>query len=228
MRLSGRSSVLQLQRGGVWRTVCSEGWNNWLGVSACKQLGYSRYLMGSTGFLWHRSEQVFIKTWFSRCPSGTWNRSLSLWPPLSSTCRSTWCLLTSANHRSSSCRTPLPSGRIHFPSSVGQGTFRKSFYTWTLVHCWIVAMWSDQHFLFVTSTSSPPPLPACHSQVECSSGKVTALKCLGENCWLIALCCHDDWNEEGLLHVEHFLYDVQTCLPPVGSAVWKTIKAMCE
>lgn len=42
VRLSGRSSVLQVQRGGVWRTVCSEGWNNWLGVSACRQLGYSR------------------------------------------------------------------------------------------------------------------------------------------------------------------------------------------
>ena len=44
MRLSGRSSVLQVQRGGVWRTVCSDGWNNWLGASACKQLGYSRYV----------------------------------------------------------------------------------------------------------------------------------------------------------------------------------------
>uniref|UniRef100_A0A3Q3XM63 Uncharacterized protein n=1 Tax=Mola mola TaxID=94237 RepID=A0A3Q3XM63_MOLML len=44
VRLSGRSSVLQVQRGGVWRTVCSEGWNNWLGASACKQLGYSRYV----------------------------------------------------------------------------------------------------------------------------------------------------------------------------------------
>ncbi|XP_078118987.1 transmembrane protease serine 3 [Sander vitreus] len=44
VRLSGRSSVLQVQRGGVWRTVCSDGWNNWLGVSACKQLGYSRYV----------------------------------------------------------------------------------------------------------------------------------------------------------------------------------------
>lgn len=42
VRLSGRSSVLQVQRGGVWRTVCSEGWNNLLGLSACKQLGYSR------------------------------------------------------------------------------------------------------------------------------------------------------------------------------------------
>lgn len=42
VRLSGRSSVLQVQRGGVWRTVCSEGWNNVLGLSACKQLGYSR------------------------------------------------------------------------------------------------------------------------------------------------------------------------------------------
>ncbi|XP_047193170.1 transmembrane protease serine 3 isoform X1 [Scophthalmus maximus] len=44
VRLSGRSSVLQVQRGGVWRTVCSEDWNNWLGVSACRQLGYSRYV----------------------------------------------------------------------------------------------------------------------------------------------------------------------------------------
>ncbi|XP_056282565.1 transmembrane protease serine 3 [Pseudoliparis swirei] len=44
VRLSGRSSVLQVQRGGAWRTVCSEGWNNWLGLSACKQLGYSRYV----------------------------------------------------------------------------------------------------------------------------------------------------------------------------------------
>ncbi|XP_056245829.1 transmembrane protease serine 3 [Seriola aureovittata] len=44
VRLSGRSSVLQVQKGGLWRTVCSEDWNNWLGVSACKQLGYSRYV----------------------------------------------------------------------------------------------------------------------------------------------------------------------------------------
>nr|XP_020462229.1 transmembrane protease serine 3 [Monopterus albus] len=44
VRLSGRNSVLQVQKGGVWWTVCSEDWNNWLGVSACKQLGYSRYL----------------------------------------------------------------------------------------------------------------------------------------------------------------------------------------
>ncbi|XP_018552134.2 transmembrane protease serine 3 [Lates calcarifer] len=44
VRLSGKSSVLQVQKGGVWRTVCSEDWNNWLGVSACKQLGYSRYV----------------------------------------------------------------------------------------------------------------------------------------------------------------------------------------
>ncbi|XP_061923171.1 uncharacterized protein tmprss3a [Entelurus aequoreus] len=44
VRLSGRSSVLQVQREGVWRTVCSEDWNNWLGVSACKQLGYNSYV----------------------------------------------------------------------------------------------------------------------------------------------------------------------------------------
>ncbi|XP_047456187.1 transmembrane protease serine 3 [Mugil cephalus] len=44
VRLSGTSSVLQVQKKGEWRTVCSEDWNNWLGVSACKQLGYSSYV----------------------------------------------------------------------------------------------------------------------------------------------------------------------------------------
>ncbi|XP_054882150.1 transmembrane protease serine 3-like [Poeciliopsis prolifica] len=44
VRLSGRSSVLQVQKRGAWRTVCSEEWNNQLGISACKQLGYSRYV----------------------------------------------------------------------------------------------------------------------------------------------------------------------------------------
>uniref|UniRef100_I3KLH9 Transmembrane serine protease 3 n=1 Tax=Oreochromis niloticus TaxID=8128 RepID=I3KLH9_ORENI len=42
VRLSGRSSVLQVQIQGKWRTVCSEDWNNRLGRAACKQLGYSR------------------------------------------------------------------------------------------------------------------------------------------------------------------------------------------
>ncbi|XP_027146507.1 transmembrane protease serine 3-like [Larimichthys crocea] len=44
VRLSGRSSVLQVRRGSIWRTVCAEDWNNWLGMSACKQLGYSSYV----------------------------------------------------------------------------------------------------------------------------------------------------------------------------------------
>ncbi|XP_039455749.1 transmembrane protease serine 3 [Oreochromis aureus] len=44
VRLSGRSSVLQVQIQGKWRTVCSEDWNNRLGRAACKQLGYSSYL----------------------------------------------------------------------------------------------------------------------------------------------------------------------------------------
>uniref|UniRef100_A0A8C7YFI3 SRCR domain-containing protein n=1 Tax=Oryzias sinensis TaxID=183150 RepID=A0A8C7YFI3_9TELE len=42
VRLSGRRSVLQVQRRGEWRTVCADNWNNSLGLSACKQLGYSR------------------------------------------------------------------------------------------------------------------------------------------------------------------------------------------
>ncbi|XP_061782282.1 transmembrane protease serine 3-like isoform X2 [Nerophis lumbriciformis] len=44
VRLSGRSSVLQVQKEGVWKTVCSEDWNNWLGASACKQLGFNSYV----------------------------------------------------------------------------------------------------------------------------------------------------------------------------------------
>ncbi|RVE57762.1 hypothetical protein OJAV_G00202470 [Oryzias javanicus] len=44
VRLSGRRSVLQVQRRGEWRTVCADNWNNTLGLSACKQLGYSRYV----------------------------------------------------------------------------------------------------------------------------------------------------------------------------------------
>ncbi|KAM9365911.1 transmembrane protease serine 3 [Pholidichthys leucotaenia] len=44
VRLSGRSSVLQVQKKGEWRTVCSEGWDNSLGSSTCRQLGYSSYV----------------------------------------------------------------------------------------------------------------------------------------------------------------------------------------
>ncbi|XP_023806242.1 transmembrane protease serine 3, partial [Oryzias latipes] len=47
VRLSGRRSVLQVQRRGEWRTVCADNWNNSLGLSACKQLGYSRYVESS-------------------------------------------------------------------------------------------------------------------------------------------------------------------------------------
>ncbi|KAL4609098.1 transmembrane protease serine 3 [Arapaima gigas] len=43
VRLSGRSSVLQVRNGRVWNTVCSEHWTPDLGLSACKQLGYPRY-----------------------------------------------------------------------------------------------------------------------------------------------------------------------------------------
>ncbi|KAJ3592092.1 hypothetical protein NHX12_007221 [Muraenolepis orangiensis] len=44
VRLSGKRGVLQVLNGGVWRTVCSENWNNDLGRSACRQLGYPRYV----------------------------------------------------------------------------------------------------------------------------------------------------------------------------------------
>ncbi|KAI7790464.1 transmembrane protease serine 3 [Triplophysa rosa] len=44
VRLSGKSSVLQVLTDGVWRTVCADGWDSDLSLSACKQLGYSRYV----------------------------------------------------------------------------------------------------------------------------------------------------------------------------------------
>uniref|UniRef100_A0A3B4AG09 Uncharacterized protein n=1 Tax=Periophthalmus magnuspinnatus TaxID=409849 RepID=A0A3B4AG09_9GOBI len=43
VRLSGRSSVVQVQRAGLWMTVCFDDWTIWLGESACRQLGYNRY-----------------------------------------------------------------------------------------------------------------------------------------------------------------------------------------
>ncbi|XP_019910252.2 transmembrane protease serine 3 [Esox lucius] len=48
VRLSGKSSVLQVFSEGLWRTVCSEDWNHALGFSACHQLGYSSYVDSSS------------------------------------------------------------------------------------------------------------------------------------------------------------------------------------
>ncbi|XP_030634808.1 transmembrane protease serine 3 [Chanos chanos] len=48
VRLSGKNSVLQIHRRGVWRTVCSENWEPDLGHSACRQLGYSSYVSSSS------------------------------------------------------------------------------------------------------------------------------------------------------------------------------------
>ncbi|XP_066542037.1 transmembrane protease serine 3 [Hoplias malabaricus] len=44
VRVSGKSSVLQVLSEGVWSTVCSEDWDPALGSSACKQLGYSSHV----------------------------------------------------------------------------------------------------------------------------------------------------------------------------------------
>ncbi|XP_076011312.1 transmembrane protease serine 3 [Genypterus blacodes] len=44
VRLSGKRSVLQVLSGGSWRTVCSEAWSDVLSLSACRQLGYSRFV----------------------------------------------------------------------------------------------------------------------------------------------------------------------------------------
>ncbi|XP_052401041.1 transmembrane protease serine 3 [Carassius gibelio] len=44
VRVSGRSSVLQVFSRGSWRTVCSEGWGSHLGSVACRQLGYNSFV----------------------------------------------------------------------------------------------------------------------------------------------------------------------------------------
>ncbi|KPP72734.1 transmembrane protease serine 3-like [Scleropages formosus] len=49
VRLSGRSSVLQVRNGRTWNTVCSENWTPALGLSACKQLGYPSKTQCSSG-----------------------------------------------------------------------------------------------------------------------------------------------------------------------------------
>ncbi|KAJ0070530.1 hypothetical protein NL108_014960, partial [Boleophthalmus pectinirostris] len=48
VRLSGRSSVVQVQRAGLWMTVCFDDWTIWLGESACRQLGYNSYVASSS------------------------------------------------------------------------------------------------------------------------------------------------------------------------------------
>ncbi|XP_026865993.2 transmembrane protease serine 3 [Electrophorus electricus] len=48
VRVSGRHSILQLSRGGVWRSVCWQNWNPSLGLSACTQLGYTSYVNSSS------------------------------------------------------------------------------------------------------------------------------------------------------------------------------------
>uniref|UniRef100_A0A8C9QWC3 Transmembrane serine protease 3a n=1 Tax=Scleropages formosus TaxID=113540 RepID=A0A8C9QWC3_SCLFO len=52
VRLSGRSSVLQVRNGRTWNTVCSENWTPALGLSACKQLGYPRLPGRGTRVRW--------------------------------------------------------------------------------------------------------------------------------------------------------------------------------
>ncbi|XP_060688812.1 transmembrane protease serine 3 [Hemiscyllium ocellatum] len=44
VRVSGKSSVVQIYSGGTWRTVCWDGWNAVHGTAACMQLGYSSYI----------------------------------------------------------------------------------------------------------------------------------------------------------------------------------------
>uniref|UniRef100_A0AAY4BSJ5 Transmembrane serine protease 3a n=1 Tax=Denticeps clupeoides TaxID=299321 RepID=A0AAY4BSJ5_9TELE len=44
VRVSGRSLVLQVLSGRVWRSVCSDSWSPALGISACRQLGFIRFV----------------------------------------------------------------------------------------------------------------------------------------------------------------------------------------
>ncbi|XP_055501215.1 transmembrane protease serine 3-like isoform X1 [Leucoraja erinacea] len=44
VRVSGKSSVVQIYSGGAWRTVCWDGWNAAHGTAACAQLGYGSYI----------------------------------------------------------------------------------------------------------------------------------------------------------------------------------------
>ncbi|XP_067298743.1 transmembrane protease serine 3 [Pseudorasbora parva] len=58
VRVSGRSSVLQVFSKGSWRTVCSEGWHSQLGSLACRQLGYNSYV-NTTAIPFSSIEAVF-------------------------------------------------------------------------------------------------------------------------------------------------------------------------
>ncbi|KAK9981371.1 hypothetical protein ABG768_000911 [Culter alburnus] len=58
VRVSGRSSVLQVFSRGSWGTVCSEGWDSHLGSLACRQLGYNSYV-NSTAIPISSIEAVF-------------------------------------------------------------------------------------------------------------------------------------------------------------------------
>nr|XP_015219034.1 PREDICTED: transmembrane protease serine 3 [Lepisosteus oculatus] len=48
VRLSGKNSVLQIYSGGSWKTVCSEDWRDAFGSTACRQLGYTKYVNSSS------------------------------------------------------------------------------------------------------------------------------------------------------------------------------------
>ncbi|XP_055060599.2 transmembrane protease serine 3 [Misgurnus anguillicaudatus] len=58
VRVSGRSSVLQVYSRGLWRTVCFEGWDSNLGSLACRQLGYNSYV-SSEGIPISSIEDIF-------------------------------------------------------------------------------------------------------------------------------------------------------------------------
>ncbi|KAA0715972.1 Transmembrane protease serine 3 [Triplophysa tibetana] len=70
VRLSGKSSILQVLTDGVWKTVCADGWDSDLSLSACKQLGYSRYVESKSRPL-SSIEQDFQKNLVSISPNYT-------------------------------------------------------------------------------------------------------------------------------------------------------------
>ncbi|XP_078264729.1 transmembrane protease serine 3 [Rhinoraja longicauda] len=57
VRVSGKSSVVQVYSGGEWRTMCWDGWDAAHGNAACKQLGYGSYV-NSTQLPVHAIEET--------------------------------------------------------------------------------------------------------------------------------------------------------------------------
>ncbi|XP_043556130.1 transmembrane protease serine 3 [Chiloscyllium plagiosum] len=89
VRVSGKSSVVQIYSGGTWRTVCWDGWNAVHGTAACKQLGYSSYINSTELPIASIEEQLkhnFVEVNFSQ--HRTNGSRIQMVVPLSTECSS--------------------------------------------------------------------------------------------------------------------------------------------